>query len=460
MFQVSVAYYANTVNPFIPELWSRETLALLTENMIATNLVHRDFENEVATYGQTVNTRRPKDLRAIRKTKTDTVTVQDTDADSVQVKLDQHLHTSFQIYDLERALTMDDLIELYMGPAAIALARASDKVILGQYPQFINANQFSGKLNGITTANIKDMILDNRQVLDESKCPESGRNQILSPKTEADVLRPEWFTSADKVGDRGTALREASIGQKLGFDFYKSLNMANVLPQPTIVTGAINNSSGYPVGATALTVDGFTGLVGVNSWLTINGLPYRVHSQAATSGDTTTITIRNGLKKAVADNDAVVVFTPGQVNNASGYATGWDKPIIYDTFTVTPKVGQMVTFAVTSGSPVYTIIEVDSVNLTITLDRALEETLADNAKINIGPDGAFNLAFHKNAITFVNRPLPLAKAGALSSVSNYRGISLRSTITYNGSTQAHLVTLDMLCGVKVLDTDLGSVLLG
>ena len=38
--------------------------------------------------------------------------------------------------------------------------------------------------------------------------------------------------------------------------------------------------------------------------------------------------------------------------------------------------------------------------------------------------------------------------------------AVRVTITYDGTSQGHLVTLDILAGVQVLDGRLGSVVLG
>ncbi|KKM98411.1 hypothetical protein LCGC14_1158160, partial [marine sediment metagenome] len=62
----------------------------------------------------------------------------------------------------------------------------------------------------------------------------------------------------------------------------------------------------------------------------------------------------------------------------------------------------------------------------------------------------------------VTRPLaaPAAGTGALSFVANFNGLSMRIVITYDGTKQGHLVTCDLLCGVKVLDTRLGAVMLG
>ena len=64
-------------------------------------------------------------------------------------------------------------------------------------------------------------------------------------------------------------------------------------------------------------------------------------------------------------------------------------------------------------------------------------------------------------MALVTRPLaaPAAGTGALSSVASYNGLSIRVVMTYDGVKQGHLVTVDMLCGIKILNTDLGIALL-
>jgi len=64
-------------------------------------------------------------------------------------------------------------------------------------------------------------------------------------------------------------------------------------------------------------------------------------------------------------------------------------------------------------------------------------------------------------LALVSRPLAAAPRGlALSSVASMANVGMRVTITYNGEQQGVLVTVDLLCGIKVLDTDLGAVLIG
>lgn len=446
--------YDNQIDPFIPEWWAQETLAILYEECFMPNMVNRDFEPYFQKYGDIVNTRRPRELEAIRKAKGDAVTTQDLIADNVQVPLDHWVHTSFIIDDLDDVMSMKELSEQYAKPAAQAMARYVDRVVLGQYPQFL-ANK-AGYLNGLTSANVKDSVLDLRKKLDDNKAYDAGRNVVLTTATETDMLRPEWFVSADKRGDTD-GLRNASIGHKFGFDFWKSLNMAAVATGNTIRTFQVNNATGYAVGSTAITVDTGTGEITPGTWITIGSSPHQVVSRTGTA-PTTAVVITPGLLHAVANDEAILVYTPGAVNNSGGYAAGYAKAIAVDGFSVSPQVGQFVTFG--TDTTVYTIIKASTTS--ITLDRPLAALIADDALVNIGPAGSYNLAFHRDAITLAIRPLkPVRdKAGALSYTLNMNGFSVRVTISYDSDYQRHRWTFDFLAGVKVLDTNLGAVLLG
>lgn len=453
--------YANDVDALIPELWANESLAILEENMVAANLIHRDFEPVFAKYGDIVHTRRPGEFEAKRKTTQDDVTVQDATATDVQVKLDQHIHVSFLIRDGEETLAFKDLVETYLSPAMLAQARFIDKVVLGQYTQFL-ANAY-GSLGGLSSSNVKDRILGTRNVMNINKAYVESRQLIWTPTSETVALSLGEFTQAQDVGDMGFALREASLGRKFGFNNFMCQNMADVAAGNTTSAGAVNNAAGYPKGhATALTVDGITGIIATGTWLKIVGedAPNQVTAHSETLGNTTSITLRYPLKAAVLDNAVITFYTPGAVNNASGYAAGYAKEITIDTFSVAPKVGQIVSFGTSGSGAIYSVMKASTTS--ILLDRPLEAALVDNDPVNIGPAGSYNLAFHRNAMTLVVRPLqsPKAGTGALSTVVNHNGLAMRATITYDGNKQGHLVTLDMLAGIKVIDTNLGAVLLG
>lgn len=450
---------ANDLDAFVPEFWAMESLAILQENMVIANLVHRDFENEVADMGDTVNTRQPNEFAAERLGTDDDVTVQDASATNVAVVLNQWLHTSFKIKDSDLSKSMADLVQIYLAPAGLSLGRFVDSCLLNQYIGFIGNT--AGSLGGLSSSNARDYVVETGQKLDENKAYEQGRNLILGSAAKATILKNDLFVSAEKRGDGGSALETARLGSILGFDTYMCQNAPNVATPAaaSFKNGAVNNSAGYPVGTTTLVVDGFTGVMVAGNWFTINGIPYQLVSTTATLGATTGITIAApGLKAAVADNDVVKSYIATTVNFSGGYAAGYAKYITLTSVTGL-AVGQAISFGTTAGTAIYTIQRITG--STILLDRPLDAALADTTAANPGPTGGFNLAFHRNAMALVSRPLalPAAGTGARAAVQNGFGLSMRATITYEGRKLGHLVTLDMLFGVKILKTALACVML-
>lgn len=445
---------------YIPELWANESIAILEENMVIASLIHRDFEPIIAAYGDTVNTRKPGEFLAKRKTTADSVTVQTPTTTNVAVILNQHFHTSFLIKDGDQSKSFKDLVVEYLQPAMLSVARAIDQVVSSQVYQFINNG--AGHLGVLDGTNADTYLLDTRQKLNINKAYVMGRNLVLSTVAETALLKDKNFTQAYAVGDEGTALREASLGRKYGFDIFMAQNTPFVdsSAQDT-VAGAINNALGYPAGTTSFTVDAFVAAIPAGSWIKITGddTPLRVSS--TTGGSTPTVIVTTKASKTAVLNDAVVtVYKPGAVNLTAGYASGWAKEIVYDTSVFDPQVGQLVSFTATG--EVYGIIEVDTTAKTILLDRPLESALANDDKLFLGPGGSYNFAFHKNAIALVTRPLalPMQGTGARAGIANYNNMSMRVVMTYDGNKQGTLVTLDTLLGVKVLDVNLGAVMFG
>lgn len=478
-FQKTVSYtcYVNDFDTadraWVPEVWAQETLAILEEFMVIGQLVHTDFEDEIASFGDTVNTRKPGEFTAKRKGTNDDVTVQNATAVKVPVVLNQHVHTSFVIKDGEESKSFVDLIAEYLAPAAKALSTHIDRVLLGQVIQF-RANQVA--LDPVSPAdNIKDLILDLREVMNVNKVPVDGRNLILTTKTETEALKLELFVSADKVGDEGTALRKASLGEKLGFQTYMCQNTPSILTG-TYTDGTSNaagsvNAGDLAVGTTVFTMTSDSSAILPGMYMQFTdacGGFYRVTASSATS-----MTLDQGILQAIADDQLVRYYTLGAVDidgdSASAYPAGYSKPINVAASGVIPQVGQFIGFTNSSNvlySGEYTIIEVDSGSgagdYYITLDRPLDVALASSNgdKICYGPIGQYSFGFDRNALALVVRPLALPQegTGAKAGVATYNNLSLRITITYEGRGQGHLVTLDLLCGVKVLDSARGAML--
>lgn len=465
----------NDNDAFIPEMWANESLAILEENMILGQLVHRDFENEIAEYGDVVNTRKPTGFTAKRKTDDDTVTVQRAKSTNVQVPLNQWIHVSFIIKDGESSKSFKDLVSFYLYPALLAQAQLIDKILSGQTIQFIANN--AGQLGGCTTSTADTYTLDAREVMNIKKAPVLGRNLVITPKVDTAFQGTSQFVSAEKRGDGGNALETAELGTLHGFRIFMAQNQPYVSASDTTKGWLVNQAAGFVQGATTLVVNNSNtgaGTITAGTFITVAGdmVPQRV--TAATFNANTsagTLTLTPGLNHSGSDDAAVTLYAVGAVNQAnavtdidgtqlaaSGYIKGYAKEIVLDGVTIAPKVGQPVAIGTQN---VYTVVDVTS-NTGITLDRPLEAAILNDAAIFFGPTGNYNLAFTRNAIALVCRPLKAPKAGlgALSTVQMSKNFAVRVTITYDGKEQGTLVTVDALCGVAILDTDQGCVMLG
>lgn len=453
---------ANDFSAFVPEWWANESLAILEENIVVANLVHRDFENQFQKGGDIVNTRRPAEFTALRKTKADNITIQDATAENVQVALDQHIHVSFQVNDLDERSSMVNLIDTYVKPAGLALARAADRVILGQYPRFISNGVGGLGLGSSDSGWVLKNLAKLKVKMDTNKAYEDGRNLIFSPLTESLFLGSGEVHKVNEAGSSAARIN-GSIGRTMGFELFSCQNMADVLLNPTGTTKTGATVGAALVGATSVITDGWGAATdfAAGRWLLINGQPNRIESTSGTWIDATTditLTLKYPLYAGTADNDVVLVYAPVLVNEAAGYAAGYNKGITFDgTGTgYEPQVGQSVQI----GSAVYTVIAKPT-STTLLLDRSLEALVADDASIYPLPHGSYSFAFHRNAVTAAIRPLAPVPAGtgARSATVSYNGLTVRATMGYDMLGQNMIVTLDFLMGVQVLDTDLGAVLL-
>lgn len=459
-----VTPWDNDNDALIPETWAYEALRTLSSNMVFGSLVNRDFSSYVASYGDVVNTSRPADFSGKRKTKTDNVSVQDAVSPNIPVPLDQHVHVSFQIADEDLSKALPDLVDRYLEPAAREMAETVDRILAGQVCRL--ATHEVGRLGEMAASNAKEFILAADTKMKQNRAPIAGRNLVLGPVAEGAALAAEIVTRADQRGDGGEALENARVGRIFGFDTYMDQNMNYVdITAADIGTGVTDNLEAVGSTVVETTVADAPGVVsGAYVVFEGEGRPHRILSSANNPED---ITLTEGLVNGVGAGSDVTVYFPGAVNHplTGTYAPGWAKEIAVDGHTADkgPQVGQMVTFGTGTSSHHYTIIAVTvltSSTSTILLDRPLEDAVDNDDPAFYGPAGGMNLAFHRDAVALVVRPLAQVPSGtgAASFVANYGDLSMRVTMQYQGLSQGMLVTFDLLCGVAVLDERLAVVL--
>lgn len=74
---------------------------------------------------------------------------------------------------------------------------------------------------------MSDVLVDAGKVLNDAKVPTTMRRAVADTNLTALFQKDPLFVQAQQVGDDGTALREASIGRKRGFDNYLTQNITD-----------------------------------------------------------------------------------------------------------------------------------------------------------------------------------------------------------------------------------------
>jgi len=456
---------ANDNDALIPEVWSREALMTLMSNTVMAQLVHRDFSNNVASEGDVVNTSRPADFSGKRKTDADNVTDQDAVSPNIPVPLDQHFHVSYVIKDGERSKALPDLLERYMEPAAREIAEKIDQVLCGQVAR-LQTYQV-GEPRAVSELNVDQYILDADEKLNDNKAPKFGRYLVMSSRFNRSALGADIVTEADKRGDQGTALREASVGRIYGFDSFMDQNVAHVNVSDAEVAPGVTDGV-EAKGSTAIEATNLIANVtnAGGEYVTIEGSHY-AHRIASATADTlaSDITLTEGVTANIASGADVIVYMACDVKGA--FALGYAKEVVLDGFAANkgPQVGQLVSFGTGGSTHTYTVISVTETSTTehaVLLDRPLSAALTDNQLAFPGPAGSRSVAFTREAIALVSRPLASVPegSGASSHVASVDGLSMRVTMQYDSKAQGTRVTFDVLCGVAILDTRLAVVLNG
>ncbi len=438
---------ANALDAYVPEWWANGTLAILYENMVALGLVNRDYEDQFQQYGDIVNTRRPTEFHAVRKAKASPITTQNAQATNIQIPLDQHIHTSFNINDIEASYSFKDLMREFISPAGMALARAADRVVLGQAARWIE----DARMVGGRRLDPYDSLIDGSTLLSNQKAPDEGRNVIMSPSSQGKLLKNRDIFPVVPISKE--FIRKGYLGPIANFETYKAQNVMDVtLPD---ISGIVSSGelSAASKGATVLNMStvAATPAAAVGQSIIIDGAPYII-----TAAATPAITVSPGLINDIPAATPFHLIVKAKIG--ANYATGWVEEMLFLTGAgiYTISVGVMLKI----GSVYYTVIDSGIAAGTWLLDRPLESAVSTNDLVNAFAGIQTNFAFCRNALTAAIRPLaPVPPGmGARSGYSSWGGLTVRATLSYDSTYQNTKVTLDFLMGVKVLDLNQGAVI--
>jgi hypothetical protein len=206
-----------SVRNFVPELWSAQALIAFRKNLVFGNLVNRDYEGEIRSFGDTVKINTPGPITI--SDYAGTVTYQAPTSTQQALLIDQRKYWAFKLDDVDQAQANVSLMQLSMSEAAYALANNVDGNIAALYTE-------TGLTDTTITLSSGDMyetMVTAGQKLDDQNVPRGNRWVVMTPRGYAKLLKTDEFIHATASGDQ--VVRTGEVGQIAGFRVYMSNNL-------------------------------------------------------------------------------------------------------------------------------------------------------------------------------------------------------------------------------------------
>lgn len=199
-----------------------EALGYLRANTVLARLVARDWDDTVASYGQTVAIPFTGGLVVNNKAANTVVTRQTPNDTKVSVTLNKHKEVTFLIEDIARALATPDFLNAYMQDGMSVLGEEVDGDLAALYSGFSQTIDASGAAGPLDKSDFREA----RRLLNAAKAPQSGRVAVLHEDAESAFLNITEATNRDYTEALGQAKLDGSAGRFMGFDVYMDQKIA------------------------------------------------------------------------------------------------------------------------------------------------------------------------------------------------------------------------------------------
>lgn len=209
-----------SVNNFKPQIWSRELLYSLKKQLMALNIVNRNYQGDITRDGDTVRITTPAGITVADYTGAD-ITFQSVTSTQQTLSIDQAKAFGFTIDDVDQAQANVDLMQAFMVEAAFSLANTADQFIMSSYAEAAAANVIDN--GGFTNSNAYAQLTEAGKLLSDANVPLIGRYAVVDPAGIKALSNDPAFQRASDLGD--LVSREGFMGRAAGFDIWMSTNI-------------------------------------------------------------------------------------------------------------------------------------------------------------------------------------------------------------------------------------------
>ena len=264
-----------------PSVITKETLAILENNLVMAGKVKRQFENQFHKIGTTLTVRKPNRFTV---TNGPGLSLQNINEPSTSITINNQLQVAFQFTSQDLTLVVEEFSERYCKPAAIAIANQVDYLTFANYTQVAS---LVGSAGSVPSTPNSIFLVAKR--MDKLAVPQEGRVLVLNPDaywSMANGLIGYYIKSVSEPAFKGFIANIANM--EVYVDQNAQQQTVGLLGGTPVVNGA--NQSGSSIVTNGWTAS-VTGLLNIGDVITFAGV-YSVNPQSrATTGELANFTI-------------------------------------------------------------------------------------------------------------------------------------------------------------------------
>jgi hypothetical protein len=212
----------------IPELWAKEIVELLSEQMVAAGIANVTIASSLNMEGDQFHIPTAAEVTtATYSEAATTITYADPTDTKTTLSIDQDKYAAIKVSDEEALQANQDWARAYARRMANRLADDIDTHVLGLYTEADSISYETGTTDwqlGATGADFPALIASLHKTLDDAFAPSQGRFVILPPNG-IQAARLYVAGRATALGDE--VARNGVIGEYMGMDIIMSSNLTN-----------------------------------------------------------------------------------------------------------------------------------------------------------------------------------------------------------------------------------------
>ncbi|MFD5724661.1 N4-gp56 family major capsid protein [Streptomyces sp. NPDC058368] len=218
------------ISAFKPEVWNANLLVTLEKSHVyaAAGVVNRDYEGNIANYGDTVHITSLADPTIGTYTPHTDITIEDVDDADATLLIDQSKYFAFEVDDVEKrqALNGGAILTEQARKAAYKLRDVADTYVAGLMAAGVDAGNLIAEQTLTDPADAYDLLVDLGTTLSEDDAPFDGRWVVVTPKFYGLLLKDSRFVGTGDAQAAATRMNGV-VGEAAGFSVRQSNNAPN-----------------------------------------------------------------------------------------------------------------------------------------------------------------------------------------------------------------------------------------